>query len=150
MTLVRWQPLRKRHSVSPAHYFNRNMHNLFNDFFNSDEEFESSWSPRVDVVELEDKFEFSAELPGISKDNVKLELNENILTISGEKSQDNEGSDRNIHFTERFFGSFHRSFRIPAPVDSGKIEAAFENGILRITLPKSEESKPKLIDIKMH
>lgn len=150
MTLVRWQPLSRRPLTNPAHYFHRNMGNLFNDFFNSDEEYEQKWSPRVDVVELEDKFEFSAELPGMTKDNVKLELNENILTISGEKSQENESSDRNIHFTERFYGSFHRSFRIPAPVDSGKIEAVFENGLLKITLPKSEESKPKMIDIKMH
>ena len=150
MTLVRWQPQRRRYAMSPAQYFNRNMSHLFNDFFNSDEEYENQWSPKVDVVELDDKFEFSAELPGINKDNVKLELNDNILTISGEKSQDNEGSDRNIHFTERYFGSFHRSFRIPAPVNSEKIEAEFKDGILRISLPKSEEAKPKTIEIKTH
>jgi len=126
------------------------MNNFFGDFFDSDEEHETRWAPRVDVIELGDKFEVSAELPGIDKENVKLELNDNVLSISGEKNHENEGSDRNIHFTERSYGSFHRSFRIPTHIDAGSIVAEFENGILKVDLPKSEEAKPKLIDIKMH
>ena len=150
MTLVRWQPQRRRFPMGHAHHYHRNMNHLFNNFFNADEEFESRWAPKVDVVELEDKFEFSAELPGIDMENVKLEMNENVLTISGEKSHDNEGTDRNIHFTERSYGSFNRSFRIPTQIDAGNIQAEYANGILKVNLPKSEEAKPKSIEIKMH
>ena len=150
MTLVRMQPSRRRHSVNPAHFFHHNMNNLFGNCINSEEETESRWAPRVDIIELEDNFEASAELPGISKEDVKLELNENVLTISGEKNHENEGSDRNIHFTERSYGSFTRSFRIPKQIDAGNIGAEFENGILKVSLPKSEAAKPTLIDIKMH
>lgn len=150
MTLVRWQPQRMGFPMGHAHHFHRNMSDFFNDFFNSEEDYEARWAPKVDVVELKDQFEVSAELPGIDREKVKLELNENVLTISGEKSQENEGTDRNIHFKERSYGSFHRSFQIPAHIDANKIEAEFENGILKVKLPKSEESKPKMIDIKKH
>lgn len=102
----------------------------------------------VDVVENNEAYVIKAELPGISKNDVKITLHENVLTIKGEKKQEKEEKDRNFHRVERSYGSFERSFTLPSGVKDDKIEAAYKDGILTITLPKAEEAKPKEIEVK--
>jgi HSP20 family protein len=109
-----------------------------------------AWSPVSDVREDEDGLNVVVELPGMSSEDVKVSVENGILSISGEKKQETEAGDAesNYHLVERRYGSFERTFRLPRSVDSDKVNAKFENGLLTIDLPKSEKAKKKLIEIK--
>lgn len=126
--------------------------NLFNDFFNQDW---NDWSlrnfsltnttlPSVNIIETGDNFEVEMAAPGMEKGDFKIEVNQGILTISSEKKVESEQNEEN-RYTKREFSyqSFCRSFSLPASVNSDKIGARYENGILKITIPKREEAKPK-------
>ena len=150
MALVRWEPFRSRDVFPSLFDLPHNMNHLFENFFERDEDSPvAKWSPRVEVTELDDHFEVSAELPGMKREDIKVELNDRILTISGEKQTEHEKKDRSIHLCERIYGSFHRSFRLPSQVKADKINAEFKNGVLKLNLPKVEEAKPKQIAIKV-
>lgn len=99
-----------------------------------------------ELQEDKDKFIAKFEVPGIPKDKIKIELNDNILTVSGEREA--EKKDNKRHYTEFSYGSFTRSFSLPSQVESGKVSAVYENGILTVSVPKSEETKPKQIPIQ--
>jgi HSP20 family protein len=99
----------------------------------------STFHPKTDVSETERAFEIHLALPGMNKEDFKLELNESMLTISGERKFNQEKKDKNYHTVETFFGSFSRSFRVPENVEASKIVAAYVNGILEVTLPKDEK-----------
>ena len=105
--------------------------------------------PRVDIEERADKFAIAVELPGVSKEDVKITLESNILTIKGEKRQEKEQKGRNYHRLERSYGSFQRSFTLPMTVRNDRIDASFQDGVLSIALPKSEEAKPRTIEVKV-
>jgi len=91
----------------------------------------------------------TAELPGVKKDDVSINLKDNVLTISGEKKLEKKIDEKNFHQTERIFGSFQRCFRLPELVDQEKIAAEFKNGILNVSIPKLAEAEPKSIEIKV-
>lgn len=93
--------------------------------------------PAVDLVERNGGYELQAELPGLSEDQIEVKLSNGMVTIKGEKSSERVKDDDDYHLRERSFGSFQRSFRVPANVDAAKIEARFDNGVLKVTLPKS-------------
>jgi len=120
---------------------------LFSDF-KEDGGLMTSWSPRADVTENNESYVIKAELPGVSKNDVKITVRENILTIKGEKKQEKEEKDHNLHRVERSYGSFERSFSLPSNLKSDKIDAAYKDGVLTVTLPKAEEAKPKEIEVK--
>lgn len=107
------------------------------------------WSPLVDIKETADAFEVHAELPGIDKADIAIQMTGNTLTLSGERRRQDEGANENYHRVERSFGRFSRSFSFPGDVDPGKIDAALDRGVLVITIPKREETKPKPIEIKV-
>lgn len=109
----------------------------------------SHWMPAVDVAEHEEEYQVKVELPGISKEDVNITMQENILTIRGEKKQEKESKGSSYHHVERSYGSFQRSFTLPTSVKHDKVEAAFNDGLLTVTLPKAEEAKPKQIDVKV-
>jgi HSP20 family protein len=109
----------------------------------------SYWTPAVDIVEHANEYVVKVELPGLSKEDVKITLESNVLTIRGEKKQANETKDKNFHRIERAYGLFQRSFSMPMAVNSEKIDAVYQDGILTITLPKAEEAKPKQIEVKV-
>ncbi|MDY7035101.1 MAG: Hsp20/alpha crystallin family protein [Thermodesulfobacteriota bacterium] len=111
--------------------------------------FSEDWSPRLDVSENKDNFIVEAELPGVDAKDVNVNISGNILTIKGEKKKQEEKKDEHSHYLERYYGSFQRSFQIPASVKTDKIEATFDKGVLQITLPKTEEAKKKEIEIKV-
>jgi HSP20 family protein len=106
------------------------------------------WAPVVDILETDNAFVLKVELPGVEKDDVDVSIDNRILTIKGEKKNDNK--DKKIHRTECRYGSFVRNFTLPQDVDVDKVEAACKNGVLSLTLTKMEQAKPKQIEVKVH
>jgi len=154
MSLVRWNPTREL-ATWPSDLFGiqREMNKMFDNFFRGDTWNEDSslmaWTPAVDIAEHDDEYLVKVELPGVNKDDVKLTLENNILTIRGEKKQEKETKKENYHRVERSYGTFQRSFTLPAAVKAEKIDASYKDGILIVSLPKAEEAKPKQIEVKV-
>jgi len=155
MSLIRWNPL---HELDrwPSDFVGvqRDINRLFDNFFHSGSQAEetmatSYFAPAVDIAEQENEYVVKVELPGVAKDDVKISVESNILTIKGEKKQEKEEKSKSFHRVERSYGSFQRSFTLPSTVKNDKIDAVFNSGILTITMPKSEEAKPKLIEVKV-
>jgi len=107
------------------------------------------WAPALDFSETKSDLVVKAELPGIDPKDIDISINEGVLTIRGEKRQEKEEKEEGFHFVERSYGSFARSIRLPGEVQSDKINASYKNGVLKITLPKSEAAKKKEIKIKV-
>lgn len=110
----------------------------------------ASFEPRIDIRETEKTFELNAELPGLSKDNFKLTLDNDHLILEGEKKHEHENRNGHYYRTERSYGAFKRTFKLTDSVNKKKIRAAYRDGILRITLPKSKEAKPKAIEVNIN
>jgi HSP20 family protein len=140
--IVRWDPFRELESLR------REMERLF-DTFLSERRFERefTWAPAVEVKELPDKFVLRVDLPGIRKEDIKLEVSDNILTISGERKEEKEEKEAQYYRREIVYGSFHRSIQLPPSVDPEKITAKLENGVLTVEIPKTEKAKAKEIPI---
>jgi len=107
------------------------------------------WTPTVDVFEDKDAVRIALEIPGVSPDDVKISLEQNTLTISGEKKQVTEEKAERVHRYERTYGSFTRRFTLPATVDAEKITAKAEHGVLNIVIPKAEKAKPREIAVNI-
>jgi len=107
-----------------------------------------AWTPAVDIYETDEKMVIKAELPGLRKEDVDIEVRDNTLTLKGERKFEQETQEKNYHRVERSYGSFQRSFLLPSTIKQEAIEAAFKDGILEISLPKAEEAKPKKLEIK--
>jgi len=154
MSLVRWNPTREL-ATWPSDLFGiqREMNKMFNNFFRGDIQDEDSaimaWTPAVDIAEHDDEYLVKVELPGVNKEDVKITIESNVLTIRGEKKQEKETKKENYHRVERNYGSFQRSFTLPSTVKSEKIDASYKDGILSVSLPKAEEAKPKQIEVKV-
>jgi HSP20 family protein len=144
--LKRWDPFREMEGLQ------RGINRLFDDASSAraqgQEGAGAMWAPAVNTYEDKEAFLLSCDLPGMDQKDVKLNLDNNLLTISGTRKLEHEDKRENYQRVECFFGTFSRSFTLPATVDAGKIEASMENGVLSIRLPKQEESKPKQISIK--
>ncbi len=147
MAITRWRPFRDVVSIQDE------MNKLFDDFFGRPvlrtEWTEGVWSPSVDVSEDKDNVIIKAEMPGMNKDDVKISIQDGVLTLKGEKRQEKEEKDKNYHRVERNYGSFCRSFQLPTSVKSDKVKASYKDGMLSIALPKTEEVKPKEIPISI-
>lgn len=105
------------------------------------------WLPAVDVLDGKDKLTVKAELPGFKREDLDVSVHENNLIISGERKSDEERRDGEFYRSERFYGRFHRSIPLPFPVETDKIEARYSDGVLTVTLPKSEHAKSKQIEV---
>jgi HSP20 family protein len=105
------------------------------------------WQPLVDIVETEQAYEVRAELPGIAKEDVQLAIENNVLTLSGERKFEKDVNKESYHRIERAYGSFSRSFTLPARVDAERVEARYENGLLTVAIPKAAEARPRKIEI---
>ena len=110
---------------------------------------EGVWQPPVDVYEDEEVVVIKAELPGIDQKDIEIKIENNTLTLRGERKHDQEIQKENFHRVERFYGTFQRSFSLPQTVDQEKVKAACDKGVLTITLPKKEETKPKQITVEV-
>jgi HSP20 family protein len=114
------------------------------------EEFErGTWTPAVDIYETEDSFVVRADLPGVSKDDIQVEIKDNTLTLKGEKKFEEKVSRDNYIRVERAYGTFVRSFTLPQNVDADKIKAKYKEGVLELTIPKKEEAKLKQIRVEV-
>ena len=142
--LTRWDPFREMVSMRRA--MDRLIDSSFSDGNNWQQMTE--WALPLDVVEHEDEYLVKASLPGINPDDVNISVQENVVTIQGETKQEDENKEQRWHMRERRWGSFSRSFTLPAGVDANNVQAEYENGVLSLTLPKSQEAKPKRISIK--
>jgi len=109
----------------------------------------ADWAPRADICETDDNFSVNVEVPGIKREDVKINLENHVLSISGENTQEKEEKGKKFHRVERYYGSFSRSFSLPENVNEEKIEAVFKDGLLTLTIPKKEVEKPKAIEIKV-
>ena len=107
-----------------------------------------AWSPSVDIYENKDQIVLEAELPGMKPEDVNISVENNVLTLHGERKFEKKDDNDNFHRVERSYGSFTRSFTLPPTVDANSADAVFENGVLRLTLAKREEAKPRRIEIK--
>ncbi|MFC1838127.1 Hsp20/alpha crystallin family protein [Thermodesulfobacteriota bacterium] len=146
MELMPWRPAGGLTSLR------REMDDLWSRFFNNAPvigQFEGEWTPSVDVTETKDSFIVKAELPGLEAKDINVSLTGNLLTIKGEKKKEKDEKDENHHYVERYYGSFQRSFQLPANIKSGKIDASFDKGVLKVTLPKTEDAKKKEIKINV-
>lgn len=134
--------------------FRNDILNVFDDFFTFSPTtlFESKWAPTVDITEDEKALHVKAEVPGIDEKDLNVTLENNVLTISGEKKEERkeEKKDDRYIVSERRFGSFYRSIRLPEGVKADKIEAKFKNGVLNIEIPREESAPPKKIKIDVH
>ncbi|MBI5019808.1 MAG: Hsp20/alpha crystallin family protein [Ignavibacteriales bacterium] len=153
MTLIRWNPLRDVSAWHPVSFENmqREIDRVFNNFRSDILGVEGSKTlmPVVDIIERENEYNIKVELPGVEKKDVKITVQDDVLTIKGEKRQENERKGDNYHHVERSYGIFQRSFPLPTSVQGEKIDASFENGVLSLTIPKLEEAKPKEIEVKL-
>ena len=146
MHLVRFNPIRDIISLR-----NRN-NNIFDDLFyqnrRGDEKLTMwNWKPVVDIYDTEDKFVINAELPGVDKKDIVIDVKDRLLTLKGERSSEKEVKEDKYHRRERAYGSFERVFTLPAEIDPDQIKADFKNGILKIDIPKPEEQKPRQITV---
>jgi len=144
MTLIKFEPLREFETIHDR------IQRYFDDFSSHGFNITDSFSPRIDISEEKSHINVAAEIPGVKKENIKITLQDNILTIEGEKKKESEQKDKNFYRSERVFGTFKRSFTLPSEVDSENVEAKFENGILNVTLKKLEAKvqSEKVIELK--
>jgi HSP20 family protein len=109
----------------------------------------ASWVPPVDIFEQPDAIRIAAEVPGVKPEDVKISLEDNVLTIHGSKDQVSQERTERVHRYERTYGTFERSFTLPTTVDATNIKAGYENGVLTVTLPKVEKAKPRQIEVQV-
>jgi len=144
MTLIKFEPLRELETLHDR------IQRYFDDFSNYGFNFTDNFSPRIDISEEKDTINVVAEIPGVKKNNIKITLQDSILTIEGEKKKESEEKDKNYYRSERVHGSFKRCFTLPVEVDSEKVDAKFEDGMLHIKMKKLEPKakNEKVIELK--
>jgi HSP20 family protein len=151
MTLIRWEPLRE-----------------FDDFFTrvspffgrvpagrtagqaSDQGDLPAWTPVANISETDDAYLIKAELPEVSKEDVKVTVDEDVITIAGERRKEAEHKDEKVHRIESFYGSFARSFRLPEDADVGAIQAESKNGVLKVRVPKKPAARPRTVEVQVN
>ena len=145
MSIIKYDPFRELRGLQDE------MNRLFMSNFSRGGESDlmrGAWSPQVDIFENKDQIVLEAELPGMKPEDVEISIENNVLTLRGERRFEKKEDSDNFHRVERSYGTFTRSFTLPPTVSSDRAEAEFENGILRLTLAKREEAKPRRIEIK--
>lgn len=148
MSIVRWDPFRELEDMSNRlnRVFGRS--GLSRDL-DKDAMVAFDWAPSVDISENTEEFIIKAEIPGVSKDDVKVSIADDVVSIQGERKQEKEEKDKKLHRVERSYGSFLRTFSLPSNIDDAKVQAQFKDGVLTVRLPKSPTAKPKSIDVKV-
>jgi HSP20 family protein len=146
MALIRWEPARELQSIQ------QEMNRLFGTFFDSPTGGGNGgglrrWIPAMDLVEEGNNYVLRADLPGVKEDHVKVELEDNVLTISGERRSEHEDKKEGYYRIERASGAFSRSLTLPEGVDPDSVQASFEKGVLEVRIPKPEERKPRRVAI---
>ncbi|MGQ9800421.1 MAG: Hsp20/alpha crystallin family protein [Candidatus Saccharicenans sp.] len=146
MAITKWDPFRDIMVLRDR------MNRLFEDLvsspkFEDTDIIQSTWSPAVDIYETENELVLTAELPGVEEKDIEIKVEDNTLSLKGERKFEKETREENYHRIERAYGSFYRSFSLPQYVDQDKISAEYENGLLKIHMPKKPEVKPRKVKI---
>ncbi len=145
MTLIKWDPWQEIEDM-----FGRYTRAVGFPRSGSQEDITTGdWTPRVDISETDKEFVIKAEIPDVKKEDVKVTLDSGVLTIQGERKQEKEEKGKKFHRVERHYGSFTRSFSLPGNIDETKTKASFKDGMLNLQIQKTEETKPKAIDVKV-
>jgi HSP20 family protein len=144
--LWNWAPVDQLTTVRDE--INRLFDSTFGDFTRGTELF-NGWTPALDLYEDKDNLIVKAELPGMKREEIDISIQEGTLVISGERKYEETSNDSELYRSERFFGRFHRTLALPKPVLSDKAKASYKDGILTVILPKTEEAKPKQIEVKV-
>ncbi len=148
MNLIKWDPFRELEDVSNRlnRVFGRPVARMDS---NSELLTMADWTPSADISETDKAYVIKAEIPGVQKEDVKVTIQEGMLTIQGERKMEKEEKDKKFHRIERSYGSFMRSFRVPDDADESAVTAEFKDGVLNVTLNKSERPKPKSINVSV-
>ena len=149
MELVRWDPFRELEDVSDRlnRMFSRPP--MRTSAGGKENMMVAEWTPSVDISETDREYQIKAEIPDVKKEDVKVTLENGVLTIQGQRKQEREDSGTKYHRIERSYGSFARVFSLPDAIEEKNVKAEFKDGILNLHLPKSEKAKPKAIDVKV-
>jgi len=156
MSLIRWQRPETnvwspfRHLSLLRNEIDRLFDSPLNALSSDSQQFLSGWAPAVDLHEDRDHLVLRAELPGMKKEDIDISLHGDVLTLSGERKEEKEYEQAETYRSERFLGKFQRTFTLPVAVDASKVQASYKDGILTVHLPKSEEAKPKQIEVKVN
>lgn len=145
MAIIRWDPFRDMMTLRER------MNRLFDETYGGKEE-ESDikrgvWAPTVDIHESDKKLVLTAELPGLKEEDVDVNIDGNTISISGKREFEEETKKEDYHRIERSYGSFFRSFTLPSYIDQEKVKAEYDNGLLKVTMPKKSELKPKKVKV---
>jgi HSP20 family protein len=147
MALVRWEPVRELTSLQSE------MNRLFNTFFDTPTPGNGGagrrWIPAMDLVETDEHFVLKADLPGLTEDDVNIEVEDNVLTVSGERKAEHEDKREGYVRVERSYGAFRRSLTLPEGIDPEAVTASFDKGVLEVRIPKPEERKPRKVAIQV-
>jgi len=148
MNLIKWDPFRELEEVSTRlnRIFGRS---LARSESGNEMLAVADWAPSVDISETDSAYLIKGEIPGVKKEDVKVTVQDGMLTIQGERKQEKEEKGKKFHRVECSYGSFVRSFRVPDDADENKVKAEFKDGMINITLPKSEKAKPKAIEVSV-
>ena len=145
MALIRWEPVRELNTIQSE------MNRLFNTLFEAPPgnggAAQRRWIPAMDLVETDDDLVLRADLPGLSEDDVKIEVEDNVLTISGERRAEHEERKEGYYRVERASGSFARSLTLPEGIDPERVRASFDRGVLEVRIPRPEQRKPRKVTI---
>ena len=143
MAVVRWDPFRELTALQSE------VNRLFSKVGGGDVAERQSWTPQIDVIETEDAIKLKAELAGMDPKDINIEVQDNVLTVSGERRFEEEVKEDKYYRIERRYGSFSRSIALPQTVDENRIEAKYDNGLLEVSVPKAEVAKPKKISVSV-
>jgi HSP20 family protein len=146
MAIIRWDPFKDMVTLREK------MNRMFEDVFTGRTEegkdrASSTWAPSVDIFETEKELVLTAEIPGVDEKDIEIKIEDNTLSLKGERKFEKETKEENYHRIERSYGSFFRAFALPHTIDPEKIQATHENGVLKITMPKREERQPRKVKI---
>lgn len=147
MAIIKWSPAREIASLQQG--INRLFEDVFSQPGSYDADAMGAWRPPVDIVDTQEAILIFVEIPGVDKEEVAIEVKDNVLSIQGERVVDSSIGNGSYYRSERVFGKFGRSFALPTMVRTENIKASFKNGVLKITIPKPEEEKPRQVNISV-
>ena len=148
MNIIKWDPFRELEDIS------RQLNRVFGRLpsrLEPDRELMAmaDWTPNVDITETDTEYVIKGEIPGVKKEDVKITIENGMITLRGERKQEKEEKDKKFHRIERSYGSFMRSFRLPDNVDESAVKAEFKDGMINVTLPKAAKSKAKSVEVSI-
>jgi len=143
MAILKWDPFKDLQAIQDK------IDRIFEESLRGRDIVSGGWAPAVDIYETDDAIVLEAELPGMNEKDIEVKVEDNVLSIKGERKFEQERKEENYYRMERYYGTFQRSFTLPSNIDTDKIKAEYKKGILKIEMPKKEQAKPKQIKVEV-